>query len=268
VTWKVVQKNRKDARARQASVRAAYLDARTRAETSVADDALCTVSALQGSGLKKEGWLAKLSNARGVLASGPGLQRWKRKWFVVEGGRLGYRRDAKSTQRSDTKGNLDLLLTTVKLQSFHPKGRASERAFTFEVRRRRRRRRTPMPWRVACSPPLPASPLCFFTPPRHAPPLDTRAPSCKVICASPQTHWQLQAESEQDRREWAHALQTVTANLLGISVPHAPTAKAAKATGEGSGGSSSGGSHSGHGMGSGMSLLEEVPAFKSCCECG
>jgi hypothetical protein len=90
----------------------------------------------------------------------------------------------------------------------------------------------------------------------------------QVICASPQTQWQLQAESEQDRREWAHALQTVTANLLGISVPHAP-AKTGKSFNSGSGnggGNSNGGS--GHGMGSGMLLLEDVPAFQWCCECG
>lgn len=61
----------------------------------------------------------------------------------------------------------------------------------------------------------------------------------------------MQAESEQDKREWVHALQTVTANLLGISVPHAP---------EGARKSSMDiGRESAHEMGSGMSLAEEVP---------
>ena len=124
-----MQRKRITARGRQANIRSVYLDLRNKADTSVADESLNTISALQGSGLKKEGWLTKLSNSHGI--TGSGLQRWKRKWFVVENGRLGYRRDANSTTMTDTKGNLDLMLTTVKLQS---KGRAAERAFTFEVR--------------------------------------------------------------------------------------------------------------------------------------
>lgn len=60
----------------------------------------------------------------------------------------------------------------------------------------------------------------------------------------------MQAESEQDKREWVHALQTVTANLLGISVPHAPMGHKS---------SVDVGRESIHEMGSGMSLKSQVP---------
>jgi hypothetical protein len=63
----------------------------------------------------------------------------------------------------------------------------------------------------------------------------------------------VQAESEQDKREWVHALQTVTANLLGISVPGAPDRNRGRKS------STDVGRESAHVMGSGMSLAEEVP---------
>jgi len=253
-----VQRKRRIARGRQANIRSVYLDVRKKADSSVADESLNTISALQGSGLKKEGWLTKLSNSRGL--AGSGLQRWKRKWFVVENGRFGYRRDANSTTVTDTKGNLDLMLTTVKLQS---KGRAAERAFTFEVSVVGRLFGVPHSTFVQF--------FLFRIDPRRFV-IGSRCACLKcvprqVICASPQTQWQLQAESEQDRREWAHALQTVTANLLGISVPHAP-AKTGKSNSGGAGDGGGSNSGNGHGMGSGMLLLEDVPAFQWCCECG
>jgi len=203
----VVQKHRRDVKTRQENINRLYVASVDKAWSTAADMSLLTTLATEGEGLKKEGWLTKLSNSPG------GLQRWKRKWFVLENGRLCYRKDTKTT---DTKGNVDMLLTTVKLGLTHGgSGAKSSRAFTFEL-----------------------------------------------ICASPQVHWQIQAESEQDKREWVHALQTVTANLLGISVPHAPAGGSSKVSfGEGTA------SQAQHDMGSGMSLLLEVPAFKLCAEC-
>ena len=229
VLREAVQKLRGDAKQHKANVRALYVEERKKAETSVAEEDMLTTLASEGAGVKKEGWLIKLSNS-----PAPGMmQRWKRKWFVLENGRLHYRN--KDSRNTDTKGNIDMMLTTVKLGSAGGGGgksghsRSSDRAFTFEV-----------------------------------------------ICANPRCDWQVQAESEQDRREWVHALQTVTANLLGISVPGAPShgrrdpfaGGGSSGGGGGGGGGGAGKGGGGHEMGTGMSLLEEVPAFKECAECG
>mmetsp|Transcript_10326 Transcript_10326/g.29481 ORF Transcript_10326/g.29481 Transcript_10326/m.29481 type:complete len:1176 (-) Transcript_10326:365-3892(-) len=216
----LIENHRKDAKQRQVNVRNLYLEIREKVSEGIAEEDMMTTLATEGSNIKKEGWLLKQSNS-----IAPGVQKWKRKWFVLENGRLCYRKDSRT---AETKGNIDIMLTTVKTSN--EKG---SRAFTFEV-----------------------------------------------ICANPQVSWCMQAESEQDRKEWIHAIQTVTANLLGVQAPSAPpgipgsaqtsaigaptSAAAAGAASRTAVDSQQPNGYSALAMGAGMSLLEKNP---TCAEC-
>ncbi len=91
-----LQRHRKDARARQGNIRERYMEARKRCAAGVAAEEMLTTLASEGSELKKEGWLTKLSGGAGT--AGAGLGGWKRKWFVLENGRFCYRKDSKTTE--------------------------------------------------------------------------------------------------------------------------------------------------------------------------
>lgn len=185
-------------------VKEAYAEIKASVTEGVAEEDMMTTLASEGTSLKKEGWLYKLSN------SATALQRWKRKWFILSNGRLFYR----SNISGESKGNVDMLLTTIRIPTTSNSAKSHHsRAFTFEI-----------------------------------------------ICANPRVEWAIQAESDQDKNEWIHALQTMTANLLGVQMT-APTKHSDESADNGS-------QRKSVNMGAGMSLKDNA-AFDGgvCVEC-
>ena len=58
---------------------------REKESSTLAAEDMATTLASEGAEMKKEGWMYKL--VTGI--TGTGIKRWKRKWFVLNNGRLG-----------------------------------------------------------------------------------------------------------------------------------------------------------------------------------
>ena len=69
-----MQQERRNTRARQMNVRTAYLEVRERCESGVAEEDLQTTLAAEGSNVRKEGWLLKLTpTTRFSVSAGTGI---------------------------------------------------------------------------------------------------------------------------------------------------------------------------------------------------